>query len=459
MTPAAKAAATAETARPEEKKDKLSGLTLPDGPKDIVRDLAKYVILIYGDHGLGKSTFCASNPDCIFLATEPGLKGLKVADRSPATWAEFIKYAQLIKEGNHKFKTVVVDTLDGAYALCRNHMLKQLQIDDESDMEWGKGWRACTNEFMRVMQALGQLPYGLWLTAHADDVEMKSRTGKTFTKRMPALPKSPRKAILDFCDFVFYLDVEEEKQKDGSVLLMRHLRSKPTSDYEAKDRLGVFPESLPLLLSAVKESFEAGVKLIDSNPASQALTLNTPASIDGARADNVAAPGVVGKPEAADPLDKESDGKPEDKPTEQAPAAKVVPIDPPAKIASTESGASPAMQEVSDDNYLLAFVEKFLGAEPKKLLASCIKNNQHRNAATFNLIVEHVIDKYKKRDTAQEASMRKLCRVVYHTIDNTDEKQIHELPADQFVEIAHKWLVAIDAKIEEIKTKKKESPA
>ena len=69
-------------------------------------------IMLYGPHGLGKTTFGAGAPNPIFILTEDGLGQIE-ADHFPlATTFTQVQEALASLTGDHDFQTVVIDSLD-----------------------------------------------------------------------------------------------------------------------------------------------------------------------------------------------------------------------------------------------------------------------------------------------------------------------------------------------------------
>jgi hypothetical protein len=226
-------------------------------PKDRIED---YTGFIYGPPKIGKSTFCSKMDNPLFLATEAGLNALEVYQISIATWPDFLEACKLIAEGKHTFKTIVIDTVDNLYKFCQEYICKKHGIAHESDLEWGKGYALVNDEFLRALTKLSLLPYGLWMTSHSQDKEIKSRTAPAITKTLPTLANNARKIVLGMADFI--LLAESIQTKDGEV---RALRTKPTENYEAGDRTGRLPAALPFEFSAFLKAFEGGS--VDERPA------------------------------------------------------------------------------------------------------------------------------------------------------------------------------------------------
>ncbi|MGE5623812.1 MAG: ATP-binding protein [Methanocella sp.] len=225
-------------------------------PKARIED---YTGFIYGPWKIGKSTFCSRMDNPLFLATEAGLNTLEVYQIPISTWPDFLEACRLIAEGKHEYKTIVIDTVDNLYNFCSDYICKKAGIQHESDLEWGKGWDMVNDEFLRALTKLSLLPYGLWMTSHSEEKEIKSRTQPAITKVVPTLPKGARKIVLGMSDFILY--AESVQTKEGMV---RVLHTKPTENYEAGDRTGRLPATLPFKYASFLKAFEGGV--VDEQP-------------------------------------------------------------------------------------------------------------------------------------------------------------------------------------------------
>jgi hypothetical protein len=235
-------------------------------------------ILVYGKQKCGKSEFCAQAESALFLATEAGLKSLDVYKLLISSWDELLDGAKEIAEGKHPFKMVIIDTVDNAYRMCSEYILKKFEVAHESDLPYGKGYALVNNEFHRVLTKLSLQPYGLMLVSHAQEIEVETRTGK-ITKVVPTLPETPRKIVLGIADVIAYCDVDVIKN-DGKTSYKRVLRTKPSLYYEAGDRTKRLPETLDFDFGA----FAAAFKAADPAPASSSAQTLAPAAANEANA-------------------------------------------------------------------------------------------------------------------------------------------------------------------------------
>ena len=213
---AARGACPVRFRRPLVLKEHPMPVTLPTQRSQPTTELGQQTVLLYSAPKLGKSTFASRFPDAVFLECEPGLNHLDVFKVPTYTWDDFLAACKLIAEGNHSFKTIVVDTVDNAFKFCSEHVCARHNIEYEGDMGHGKGWALVKNEWHRVLTRLASLPYGLVLISHAQDKTIETRTGE-YTKTQPSLPDRARNVVLGLVDIILYGDAVPRKDADGNV--------------------------------------------------------------------------------------------------------------------------------------------------------------------------------------------------------------------------------------------------
>jgi hypothetical protein len=224
---------------------------LPTEPTEPVTDLSKFMTGVYGPPKIGKSTFCSQAPDALFLDTEGGLLSLKVHRIPISDWTQMGKACAEIATTQHKFRTIVIDTLDNAYLYCTKYMCDKVGIDHPSDMDYGKGWALVNNEFHRLMAKLKLLSIGTIWVSHAQDVEIKGRV--KYTKTVPTLTKSAREIMLKLTDITLLADTRTVNDKGDTE---RILRTKHHNTNECGDRTGRLPATLPLDWNAFEAAFK-----------------------------------------------------------------------------------------------------------------------------------------------------------------------------------------------------------
>lgn len=240
-------------------------------------------ILIYGPTKIGKSTLCSNAPGALFLATEAGLNHLEVFQVAITSWEVMLEALAEISAGQHNYKTIIIDTIDNAYKMCTKYICDKAGIVHESDLDWGKGWSLVSNEFQRVLTKLSLLPYGLIMVSHSEGREQDAKTGK-YIKQIPTLPKGARQFVLSMVDLVLYCETRKSNNGDEATE-ERILRTKPCREYEAGDRTGKLPETLPLsyeaLASALRGTESVSTPAKASTPLASKKTPVTQAQTPG----------------------------------------------------------------------------------------------------------------------------------------------------------------------------------
>lgn len=184
-------------------------LSLPTEPTTPVNELGRYSMLLYGLEKIGKTSLAAQFPDAFFLLCEPGGKALSIYGREVKTWADFKGYLSLLDKSPGKFKTVVVDTVDIAFKLCEEYMLRKMGITHESDEEWGKGWSLVRNEFALSMARIINGPRGVVFISHATEKKLKRRDGRSSDRIVPTMPSQARAVLEPMVDIWSYYQYDD----------------------------------------------------------------------------------------------------------------------------------------------------------------------------------------------------------------------------------------------------------
>lgn len=229
----------------------------PSEPKQHVDD---FIVLCYGDSGFGKSTFASELEDPLFLETEPGLKWLNVKKMKVDGWENFQEIIKALEvaavNDKRPCRTVVVDTVDNLTRFCQAYVCAERGIDHPTDQDWGKGWDALFNEWHLWIVRLCSCGLGVWFIGHAKDKEVVSRSIK-ITKIMPAFSATFYRSLNALVDFIFYCGFRVVKsRKTGKKTERRYLFTKPSEQYDGKDRTGQLPERIPFRYAKFKEEFD-----------------------------------------------------------------------------------------------------------------------------------------------------------------------------------------------------------
>jgi hypothetical protein len=175
-------------------------------------------IVLYGPHGLGKSTFGASAPDPIFTCTEDGLGAITTTSFPLAsTWAHVIEQIDSLLTQQHKYRTYVVDTLDWLEPLIWEETCKRGGKANIEEFGYGKGYlEAATvwREFLTGLNALRD-DKGMMviLLAHTEIKRFDSPETEPYDRYQIKLHKRAAELVQEWADCVLFCNYRTIVQK------------------------------------------------------------------------------------------------------------------------------------------------------------------------------------------------------------------------------------------------------
>lgn len=115
-------------------------------------------IMLYGTHGIGKSTWAASAPKPIFIQTEDGLADID-CDSFPLceTFEDAIGCLRSLYESDHEYKTVVIDSADWLERLIWAQVCADKNVTSIEDIGYAKGYTFAVDHWSRIINGLNAL--------------------------------------------------------------------------------------------------------------------------------------------------------------------------------------------------------------------------------------------------------------------------------------------------------------
>ena len=182
-----------------------TGFKLPTEKSIPSNNLNDYSIFLYGEKKIGKTTFVSQWEDAYFMMFEPGAKALSILKSDIPDWETFKLAIDLLEENPDYCKTVVIDTVDLCYEACFNYMGRKLRIEHPSDVnDYGKTWNQYEREFVSQLQRIFNLGKGCVFISHAEQKDLKTRTGSVFNKLEPTAPKQAQRFLGGIVDLWAY---------------------------------------------------------------------------------------------------------------------------------------------------------------------------------------------------------------------------------------------------------------
>lgn len=212
--------------------------------------------VIYGPPGVGKTTLGASFPNPVFLqSVGEKVDALVKNGRLPETlarfpesqtWEELGSGIKTLTEEDHNFKTVVIDTLNGAEKLLQAHEMA-LAYDGNARKftDYGAGERTAAPKMLSFLASLDSLrerrKMSIVLLAHSRIKEQKNPEGENYDRYEPDFSKETLATVSRWSDALLFLNFFIVVNKDGIGLggEQRVMHCERRAAYEAKNRLGL----------------------------------------------------------------------------------------------------------------------------------------------------------------------------------------------------------------------------
>jgi hypothetical protein len=195
--------------------------------------------LLYGTHGIGKSTWAASSPKPIVLATEDGLDDIG-CDRTPLL-TETVDVARwLIDLGGpeqHGYQTVVIDSLDWLEKLIWQATCRDDGKDNIEDFGYGKGYVKSVRRWEKLLAMLdGCRARGMnvILLAHAKVERFSPPDTDPYDRWQPDIHKSAAALVQEWADEVLFATY-----RVNTITRSADTVSRPGDKHEAKRTVAV----------------------------------------------------------------------------------------------------------------------------------------------------------------------------------------------------------------------------
>ena len=217
-------------------------------------------VMLYGTHGIGKSTFGSMSPKSIFIQTEDGLGGID-CDKLPLAekFDDVIAALSELYSEKHQYQTVVVDSLDWLERLiwvdvCKKHMVKSIE-----DIGYAKGYVFALTQWQEFLDGLTALrnERGMMIImiAHAKIEKFENPETDNYHRYVPRLHKLASAVVQEWCDEVLFATYKvytkttdegfNHKISKGTGTGERIIRTTERPAHMAKNRLNL-PDELPL---------------------------------------------------------------------------------------------------------------------------------------------------------------------------------------------------------------------
>lgn len=213
--------------------------------------------MLYGTHGIGKSTWAAEAPGVVFLNLEDGLNNIDCSRSDHITSLEgVLEFLNWLIAAEHQFYTLAIDSMDWLESIIHAVVAEKANKAHIADIGYGAGYKQALGIWDRIMMLLEMLRaerrMGIVLLAHASVKRFESPDQDSYDRYQPALHDSASAMWQEWSDEVLFasyrvyirkedlgFDKERAIPVDGNE---RFLRTQESPAVLAKNRLHMPPE-------------------------------------------------------------------------------------------------------------------------------------------------------------------------------------------------------------------------
>jgi len=232
-------------------------------------------VLLYGTHGIGKSSWAAQAPDVLFLNLEDGLNDIDVAKTEHLIRLEQVMEAlTFLATQKHDFKWVAIDSVDWLEALIHAEVAREAGKPTIGDIGYGAGYKSAMAYWDKILTMLDWLrtecerKLGVILLAHTAVKKYTDPMTDSYDRYQPALHETAAATLQEWCDEVLFASyrVHTRKQDEGfgkeRIIAggsgERLIRCTETPGALAKNRL-TMPETIDFSWAAYAQYFTQAV--------------------------------------------------------------------------------------------------------------------------------------------------------------------------------------------------------
>lgn len=215
-------------------------------------------LLVYGTHGIGKTTLAANAPAPVFIQTEESEVDCPTFGLLKSYDAVMEALAALYSEP-HDFQTVALDSLDWLEPLIWRETCRRNKWGSIEDAGFGKGYLAAIEVWREVLDGFGALRdekgMGVILLAHAEIRRFDSPETEPYDRYQIKLHTRASALVQEHVDCVLFANYRVSTVKTDLGFNKKAVRGVGGGDrllftqerpaFLAKNRYGM-PDSLPL---------------------------------------------------------------------------------------------------------------------------------------------------------------------------------------------------------------------
>lgn len=199
------------------------------------------MMIVYGNGGVGKTTFGSTAPKPLLVDAENGakyfgLRGIKMDVAKIATWSDMQGLFEVARSG--EYETIIIDPIGELMEKLKRFMIEKGDrknvMPDGSPTMAGWGWLKDT--MRNTLKILRDSGCHILIVAHVSEVDDEGKVLKR-----PMLMTKLSDEIINMVDVVGYMEVVKVEDEEKRIIRVDSASDK----YLAKDRTGQLGKIIP----------------------------------------------------------------------------------------------------------------------------------------------------------------------------------------------------------------------
>lgn len=226
------------------------------------------LLVLYGEPGIGKTTFAVSAPKPFVIDFENGAKNFAVARAHPESLDDLHEILDYLLNEEHDYGTVVIDSADWLESAIHKKICTDTGADTISSKRneataFGNGHIKAANEFKYVLMRLEELRnkrnLAIVITGHSHIIKIDEPDGGAYDKYSIKLHKHACAVLTEWATAILFAKKDTKLDQKGKAHEgNRILVADGTKASTAKNRLDL-PAKMPM-------SWRGFVDSIGTNP-------------------------------------------------------------------------------------------------------------------------------------------------------------------------------------------------
>ena len=217
-------------------------------------------LVVYGTHGIGKSTFAAQAPNPVFIQTEEGLDAINVtAFPLCQSFDDIMEAISSLASEDHDFGTVVLDSADWAEQLVHKKVAQDNNVATIDAIGYGRGYKAATDYWRQILDGFDHLRaeknMQVIMLAHTQVKRFDDPLADPYDRYQLDLHHGSASLISEWCDILMFANQQYSTVKSDVGFNQKVTRAIGTGNrvlytqerpgWQAKSRWPL-PDMLPL---------------------------------------------------------------------------------------------------------------------------------------------------------------------------------------------------------------------